>query len=157
MNLAFNRFLKRKYTSPPRETEKYSPVKPSDECPCVLVPRLLVAMGAVNAARMHKKGEGNNGWSVQDYRDHLSDEEVYFFPLMLSIAADEEAKGETQEATYLRNAISRLGREHGEVRREFLDNGVAPPKSVVHAHGLVEDALIVKWRPEIEAKLKLTA
>jgi len=126
-------------------------------CPCVIVPQLLVAMGARRAAKMHRKGEGQNGWVVQDWRYHLADEERYFFPMLLRVADSLEASGCAtcaDLAAGIRNAVKRLGREHGELRRDFLDKDLVPPPAVVRKHGVVEDALIMKFEPEIRRELR---
>lgn len=171
MNLATNRLLRRRYPARMDASDGHAlarepaPVErdfeytegSGQECPCVIVPQLLIAMGARNAARMHKKGEGNNGWSVQDWRDHLSDEERYYFPMLLRVAAALEASGCATcavNAAGIRNAVARLGREHGEVRRGYLDRDQVPPKAVTRIHGLVEDALIMKYEKEIRREIK---
>jgi hypothetical protein len=127
------------------------------ECPCILVPRILIALGAKNAARMHAKGyaPATIAQAIQDNRDHMTDEERYFFPVMLEIARDCAANREPEEADSIVNVITRLGREHGVVRRDYLDKGLLPPPALTSKHGKAEDALIVKWSPEIEQSLLL--
>jgi len=129
------------------------------ECPCLLIPRILIALGAKNAARMHAKGyaPATLAEAVQDQGYHLSDEEKYFFPVMLDIAADRAADREPKEAEAIQNVIARLGREHGVIRRDYLDKGMLPPVELIRKHGKAEDALIVKWSPEIEQKIRQRA
>lgn len=125
-------------------------------CPCVLVPRMLRDLGATTAAKMHKKG-GDSGTAeemVDLCKHHLSDEEKYYFPMLLRVAKVMDAKGKTAAAGGIRSGVARLGSEHGALRKNYLDKGIVPPASVMRKHGIVEDAYIILYEPEMRALLR---
>lgn len=138
-----------------------TPLEPyaGQACTCVLVPRMLRDLGATRAAKMHKKG-GDSGTAeemVDAWKGHLSDEEKYYFPMLLRVAKVMDAKGKVEAADGIRAAVARLGREHGELRKNYLDRGIVPPAAVTRAHGVVEDAYIILYEPEMRALLRQDA
>lgn len=129
-------------------------------CPCVLVPKMLRDLGAVRAAKMHKKG-GDSGTAdeiVEAWRGHLSDEEQYYLPMLLRVATLLDSRGVdtkwNEAASGIRSSVARLGREHGELRRNYLDKGIVPPADVTRKHGIVEDAYIILYEPEMRQLLR---
>lgn len=125
-------------------------------CPCVLVPRMLKDLGATRAAKMHKKGGDTAGTAeeiVDAWRGHLADEEKYYFPMLLRVADYLDSKGAhtrlNDAADGIRASVARLGKEHGWLRKNYLDKGLVPPASVTHKHGVVEDAYIILYEPEM--------
>lgn len=125
------------------------------ECPCRLTGRLLDALGAKHAAKMHHSPDAV--WTIPDWRWHAGDEETFLFPKLLVVAARFDALG-MDDGRKIRKAVDRLLSDHVVFERDYWAAGKMIPDALMKPHGELEERLVERYEGPIrrEAGLPVT-
>ncbi len=95
------------------------------KCSCEKMSRLLTALGAKHAAKMHK--EIGREWSVDDWLMHFAEEDRYVLPHLPRAVAD------------------RIFREHEIMRAEIRMFGTIRSWAMLDEHSKLEDTVVIQY------------
>lgn len=94
-------------------------------CKCVVMQKLMSALGARKAAEMHRDPSAE--WTTQDWLDHFDEEERYVLPLLPKSIADD------------------ILLDHERMRAQIKVKGYIVNKDLLERHASFEDDVVIYY------------